>query len=163
MGIVSLSYTQTLQETSTWVREERKELTGLVLKNFQTSVSIESNGAMSARVTMEDCLLDDLRPTTVEEEEEEEEEEDEELQPESSVDAVDVGETFREQRISRYSIIIIAHWFSPLRSLPFFFPSFPSLPSLPLAPCGPDVASKENPLTLHVPNPPPHLVPNLSN
>ena len=125
--IVSLSYTQTLHETSTWVREERKELTGLVLKNFQTSVSIESNGAMSARVTMEDCLLDDLRPTTVEEEEEEEEEEDEELQPESSVDAVDVGETFREQRISRYSIIIIAHWFSPLPSLPFFFPSF--LPS----------------------------------
>lgn len=106
---MSLSYTQTLQETSTWVREERKELTGLVLKNFQTSVSIESNGAMSARVTMEDCLLDDLRPTTVEEEEEEEEEKDEELQPESSVDAVDVGEKFREQRISRYSIIIIAH------------------------------------------------------
>lgn len=94
-----MSCTQTLQDTSTWVREERKELTGLVLKNFKTSVSIESNGAMSAKVTMEDCLLDDLRPTTMDEEKEEEE--DEESLPESSVDAVDVGEKYREQRISR--------------------------------------------------------------
>lgn len=73
-------------------------MTGLVLKNVQTSVSIESNEAMSTSVTMEDCLLDDLRPTTMDEEEEEE---DEESLPESSVDAIDVGEKYREQRISR--------------------------------------------------------------
>ena len=85
----------------------------LVLKNFQANFKKESSGTVAAKLSLENCVLDDLRVTLEEgpgegEEEEEEEEDEEGSTRESSVDAIHEPEKqSREIRIRRYRNIVI--------------------------------------------------------
>lgn len=78
----------------------------IVLKNFQAGFKKESSGVLSANLTMENCILDDLRAVLEEEvsrEDEEDEYDDDGSTRESSVDTVDVPKKqCSEQRIRRY-------------------------------------------------------------
>ena len=84
---------------STWTRESEKEFTELVLKNLQAGAKKENTGALSASLTLEDCIMDDLR--TIQEQTEGEGDADGSTR-ETSVDAIDAPEKVcNEQRIRR--------------------------------------------------------------
>ena len=72
------------------------------LENLQVSVKKESSGTVSANLSLENCVLDDLR-ATLEEKEEGEGEEDDGSTRETSVDAIQMPEKqLNEPRIRRY-------------------------------------------------------------
>ena len=77
------------------------------LENLQVSVKKESSGTVSANLSLENCVLDDLRATLEEKEEGEGEEgegeEDDGSTRETSVDAIQMPEKqLNEPRIRRY-------------------------------------------------------------
>lgn len=78
----------------------------LILENFQAGIKKESSGIVSANLSLQDCILDDLRATLDEEESREGEEEvgdGDGSTRETSVDIIDVPEKqCSEQRIRRY-------------------------------------------------------------
>ena len=87
---------------STWSRESEKEFTELVLKNLQAGAKKENTGALSASLSLEDCIMDDLRTTQEQTEGEGEEEDADGSTRETSVDAIDAPEKVcNEQRIRR--------------------------------------------------------------
>ena len=84
-----------------------REFAEISLEGLQAGVKRESNGATSVSVSLDDCMLDDLRTRLDEDREtaDEEEEDEEGSTQESSVDVVAVPKKEQpELRIRRYGI-----------------------------------------------------------
>ena len=98
-------YCQTCEDESTWTREGRREFAEVLLEDLQAEVKRESCGSTSVKLSLGNCVLDDLRTGLEEAEEEKEEDVEEEGSTrESSVDAVlELEKQPHEPRIRRYT------------------------------------------------------------